>query len=92
MNYDNMTTAVPCNDTCVKLDEVPLAQTLKEATEMANDILNMAHAIDNHLFGRVKINDEIEAPSCFREALGQHKNLIESIRDKLGAICNSLGV
>lgn len=92
MNYDNMTAAVPCNGTCVKLEEVPLAQTLKEATEMANNVLNMAHTIDQHLFGRVKINDEIESPSCFREALVQHRNLIQSIGDEMRTICNSLGV
>lgn len=92
MNYDNMTAAVPCNGTCVKPEEVPLAQTLKEATEMANNVLNMAHTIDQHLFGRVKINDEIESPSCFREALVQHRNLIQSIGDEMRTICNSLGV
>ena len=91
MNYDNMT-AVPCEGEGIKTAEIPLAQTLNEATLMASDILQMAYAINQHLFGNEPVQSEGKEPKCFRDALKIHADLIRCVTDEMRNICDSLGV
>ena len=91
MNYDNMT-AIPCEGEGIKPAEVTLAQTLNEATSMASDVLQMAYAINQHLFGKEPIKSEGKEPKCFRDALEIHANLIRYVAEEMREICNSLGV
>ena len=91
MNYDNMT-AVKCEGECLKPAEVTLAQTLNEATLMANDVLKMAYAINQHLFGKGPAQRDENEPKCFRDALEIHANLIRCVADEMRNICDSLGV
>ena len=91
MNYDNMT-AIPCKDEGVNPAEVTLAQTLNEATLMASDVLQMAYAINQHLFGRGPVQSEGKEPKCFRDALKIHADLIGCVAEEMREICNSLGV
>ena len=91
MNYDNMT-AVKCEGECINPAEVPLAQTLNDATLMASDVLRMAYAINQHLFGKGLVYSEGEEPKCFRDALKIHADLIRCVSDEMRNICNSLGV
>ena len=91
MNYDNMKTA-PCESGCSDLVEKTLAQTLNEATIMASDVLQMAYAINQHLFGKGPIAKKDEEPKCFRDALNIHAYLIGCIAEEIKNICNSLGV
>ena len=91
MNYDNMT-AVKCEDECLKPAEMPLAQTLNDATLMASDILKMAYAINLHLFGKGPVQSEGKEPKCFRDALKIHADLIRCVAEEMREICNSLGV
>ena len=91
MNYDNMT-AVKCEDECLKLDEKPLAQTLNDATLMASDILKMAYAINQHLFGKGPVQSEGKEPKCFRDALKIHADLIGCVAEEMRNICDSLGL
>ena len=91
MNYDNMT-AVTCEGEGIKPAEIPLAQTLNDATLMASDVLQMAYAINQHLFGKEPVNSEGKEPKCFRDALEIHANLIRYVAKEMREICNSLGV
>ena len=91
MNYDNMT-AVKCEDEGIKPDEMPLAQTLNDATLMASDVLQMVYAINQHLFGKGSIQSEVKEPKCFRDALKIHADLIRWVAEEMRAICDSLGV
>ena len=91
MNYDNMT-AVKCEGECLKPAEVTLAQTLNEATLIASDVLQMAYAINQHLFGKGPVNSEGKEPKCFRDALKIHADLIRCVANEMKTICNSLGV
>lgn len=91
MNYDNMK-AVPCEGECIKPAEMPLAQTLNDATLMARDILQMAYAINQHLFGKGPVNSEVGEPKCFRDALNIHAKLIRCVAEEMRNICDSLGV
>lgn len=91
MNYDNMT-AVPCEGEGIKTAEFPLAQTLSEATLMASDILQMAYAINQHLFGNEPVQSEGKEPKCFRDALKIHSDLIRCVAKEMRIICDSLGV
>lgn len=91
MNYDNMT-AVPCEGEGIKTAEIPLAQTLNEATLMASDILQMAYAINQHLFGNEPVQSEGKEPKCFRDALKIHSDLIRCVAKEMRIICDSLGV
>ena len=91
MNYDNMT-AVKCEDECLKPAEITLAQTLNEATLMASDVLKMAYAINQHLFGKGPVQSEEKEPKCFRDALKIHEDLIRCVADEMRNICDSLGV
>ena len=91
MNYDNMTT-VPCEGEGIKTAEIPLAQALNEATLMASDILQMAHAINQHLFGNEPVQSEGKEPKCFRDALKIHSDLIRYVAKEMRIICDSLGV
>ena len=91
MNYDNMT-AIQCEGEGIKPAEVTLAQTLNDATLMASDVLQMAYAINQHLFGKGPVQSEEGEPKCFRDALKIHKKLIGCIVEEMRAICDSLGV
>lgn len=91
MNYDNMT-AVQCESECLNPVEMPLSQTLNYATLMASDILQMAYAINLHLFGKVPVKSEGKEPKCFRDALKIHAELIRCVADEMRNICDSLGV
>ena len=91
MNYDNMT-AVKCEGEGLTPVEMPLAQTLNDATLMASDILKMAYAINQHLFGKGPVQSEGEEPKCFRDALKIHAKLIGCVAEEMRAICDSLGV
>ena len=91
MNYDNMT-AVKCEDECLKLDEKTLAQTLNEATLMASEVLQMAYAINQHLFGKGPIKSEGKEPKRLRDAPDIHANLIGCVADETTHTCDSLGV
>ena len=91
MNYDNMT-EVKCEGECIKPAEIPLAQTLNDATLMASDILQMAYAINQHLFGNEPVQSEGKEPKCFRDALKIHADLIRCVTDEMRNICDSLGV
>ena len=91
MNYDNMT-AVKCEGEGIKPAEMPLAQTLNDATLMASDILQMAYAINQHLFGKGSVQSEGEKPKCFRDALKIHADLIRCVAEEMRNICDSLGV
>ena len=91
MNYDNMT-AVKCEGEGIKPAEMPLAQTLNDATLMASDILKMAYAINQHLFGKGPVQSEGKEPKCFRDALKIHADLIGCVAEEMRAICDSLGV
>ena len=91
MNYDNMT-AIPCEDECIKPAEMPLSQTLNDATLIASDVLQMAYAINQHLFGKEPVNSEGKEPKCFRDALKIHADLIRCVAKEMRNICDSLGV
>ena len=91
MNYDNMT-AVKCEGEGIKPAEVTLAQTLNEATLMASDVLQMAYAINQHLFGKEPVQSEGKEPKCFRDALKIHADLIGCVAEEMRKICDSLGV
>ena len=91
MNYDNMA-AVPCESEGINPAEMPLAQTLNDATLMASDILKMAYAINQHLFGKGPVQSEGKEPKCFRDALKIHADLIGYVAEEMREICNSLGV
>ena len=91
MNYDNMT-AVPCGGEGIKPAEMPIAQTLNDATLMASDVLQMAYAINQHLFGKDPVKSEGKGPKCFRDALKIHADLIGCVAEEMRAICDSLGV
>ena len=91
MNYDNMT-AIPCEGEGIKPAEVTLAQTLNEATLMASDVLQMAYAINQHLFGKGPVQSEGKEPKCFRDALKIHADLIGCVAEEMRNICDSLGV
>ena len=91
MNYDNMT-AVKCEGEGIKPAEVPLAQTLNDATLLASDVLQMAYAINQHLFGKGPVQSEVGEPKCFRDALKIHADLIECVAKEMRNICDSLGV
>ena len=91
MKYDNMT-AVKCEGEGLQPAEVTLAQTLNEATSMASDVLQMAYAINQHLFGKGSVQSEGEEPKCFRDALKIHANLIRCVAEEMRNICDSLGV
>ena len=90
MNYDNMT-AAQCEGERLTPVEMPLAQTLNDATLMASDVLQMAYAINQHLFGKGSVQREVEEPKCFRDALKIHANLIGCVAEEMSAICASLG-
>ena len=91
MNYDNMT-AVPCESERLNPAEIPLAHTLNDATLMASDILKMAYAINQHLFGKEPVQSEGKEPKCFRDALKIHADLIGCVAEEMRKICDSLGV
>ena len=91
MNYDNMT-AIPCEGEGIKPAEMPLAQTLNDATLMAIDVLQMAYAINQHLFGKEPVNSEGKEPKCIRDALKIHADLIRCVAEEMRNICDSLGV
>ena len=91
MNYDNMT-AIPCEGEGIKPAEMPIAQTLNDATLMTSDVLQMAYAINQHLFGKGPVNSEGKEPKCFRDALKIHADLIRCVAEEMRAICDSLGV
>lgn len=91
MNYDNMT-AVQCEGEGIKPAEMPLAQTLNDATLMASDVLQMAYAINQHLFGKGSVQSEGKEPKCFRDALKIHADLIGCVAEEMRNICDSLGV
>ena len=91
MNYDNMT-AVPCESEGLNPVEMPLAQTLNDATLMASDVLQMAYAINQHLFGKGSVQSKGEEPKCFRDALKIHADLIGCVAEEMRNICDSLGV
>ena len=91
MNYDNMT-AIPCESEHVNPAEIPLAQTLNEATLRASEVLQMAYAINKHLFGKEPVNSEGKEPKCFRDALKIHADLIRCVAEEMRNICDSLGV
>lgn len=91
MNYDNMT-AVKCEGEGLNPAEIPLAQTLNDATLMASDVLQMAYAINQHLFGIGPVQSEGKEPKCFRDALKIHADLIGCVAEEMRAICDSLGV
>ena len=91
MNYDNMT-AVPCESERLNPAEMPLAQTLNDATVMASDILQMAYAINQHLFGKEPVKSEGKESKCFRDALKIHADLIRCVAEEMRNICDSLGV
>ena len=91
MNYDNMT-AVKCEDERLNPVEMPLAQILNDATIMASDILKMAYAINQHLFGKGPVQIEGKEPKCFRDALKIHADLIACVAEEMRNICDSLGV
>ena len=91
MNYDNMT-AVPCEGERLNPVEMTLAQTLNDATVMASDVLKMAYAINQHLFGKGPVQSEGKEPKCFRDALKIHADLIRCVADEMRNICDSLGV
>ena len=91
MNYDNMT-AVKCEGECSNPAEVTLAETLNHATLMASDVLQMAYAINQHLFGKGPVQSEGKEPKCFRDALKIHADLIRRVADEMRNICDSLGV
>ena len=91
MNYDNMT-AVKCEGEGINPVEMTLAQTLNDATLMASDVLQMAYAINQHLFGKLPAQSEVGEPKCFRDALKIHKKLIGCISEEMRNICDSLGV
>ena len=91
MNYDNMKTA-PCESGCSDLVEKTLAKTLNEATIMASDVLQMAYAINQHLFGKGPVQSEGKEPKCFRDALKIHADLIRCVAEEMRNICDSLGV
>ena len=91
MNYDNMT-AVKCESEGIKPAEMPLAQTLNDATLMASDILQMAYAINQHLFGKGPVQNEGKEAKCFRDALKIHADLIRCVAEEMRRICDSLGV
>ena len=91
MNYDNMT-AIPCEGEGLNPVEMPLAQTLNDATLMASDVLQMAYAINHHLFGKEPIKSEGKEPKCFRDALKIHADLIRCVAEEMRNICDSLGV
>ena len=91
MNYDNMT-AIPCEGEGIKPAEMPLAQTLNDATLMASDVLQMAYAINQHLFGKGPVKSEGKEPKCFRDALKIHADLIGCVAEEMRNICDSLGV
>lgn len=91
MNYDNMT-AVKCEGECSNPAEVTLAETLNHATLMANDVLQMAYAINQHLFGKEPIPIKEGEPKCFRDALKIHADLIRYVAEEMRNICDSLGV
>ena len=91
MNYDNMT-AVKCEGEGIKPAEMPLAQTLNDATLMASDVLQMAYAINQHLFGKGPVQSEVKEPKCFRDALKIHADLIGCVAEEMRNICDSLGV
>ena len=85
-------TAIPCEGESIKPAEMTLAQTLNDATLMANDVLQMAYAINQHLFGKAPVNSEGKEPKCFRDALKIHANLIRCVAEEMRNICDSLGV
>ena len=91
MNYDNMT-AIPCEGEGIKAAEMPLAKALNEATIMASDVLQMAYAINQHLFGKGPVQSEWKEPKCFRDALKIHADLIRCVAEEMRNICDSLGV
>lgn len=91
MNYDNMT-AVKCEGEGIKPAEMPLAQTLNDATIMASDVLQMAYAINQHLFGKGPVQNEGKEAKCFRDALEIHADLIRCVAEEMRNICDSLGV
>ena len=91
MNYDNMT-AIQCEGEGIKPAEVTLAQTLNDATLMASDVLQMAYAINQHLFGKEPVNSEGKEPKCFRDALKIHADLIICVAEEMRNRCDSLGV
>ena len=91
MNYDNMT-AVKCEGEGIKPGEMPLAQTLNDATLMASNVLQMAYAINQHLFGKGSARSEEVEPKCFRDALKIHAELIRYVAEEMRNICDSLGV
>ena len=91
MNYDNMTAAT-CEGEGIKSAEMPLAQTLNDATLMARDVLQMAYAINQHLFGKGPVQSEGKEPKCFRDALKIHADLIGCVAEEMRNICDSLGV
>ena len=91
MNYDNMTAAT-CEGEGIKPAEMPLAQTLNDATLMASDVLQMAYAINQHLFGKGSVQSKGEEPKCFRDVLKIHADLIGCVAEEMRNICDSLGV
>ena len=90
MNYNNMT-AVKCEGECLNPAEVTLAQTLNDATLRASDVLQMAYAINQHLFGKEPVQSEGKEPKCFRDALKIHADLIGRVAEEMMAICDCLG-
>ena len=91
MNYNNMT-AVKCEGECLNPAEMPLAQTLNDATLMASDVLQMAYAINQHLFGKGPVQSEGKERKCIRDALKRHEELIGCVAEEMRNICDSLGV
>ena len=91
MNYDNMK-AVTCEGEGINPAGKTLAQTLNDATLMASDVLQMAYAINQHLFGEESVQSEGKEPKCFRDALKIHADLIRCVADEMRNICDSLGV
>ena len=91
MNYDNMT-AVKCEGEGIKPAKIPLAETINDATLMASDILKMAYAINQLLFGKEPVQSEVKEPNCFRDALKIHADLIRRVGEEMRNICDSLGV
>ena len=64
----------------------------KKIADMASDVLQMAYAINQHLFGKGPVQSEGKEPKCFRDALKIHADLIGCVAEEMRNICDSLGV
>lgn len=71
----------------------PLSEMMGEANRMLDEALQMAYAINSHMFGKGEPNIEKPCdPECYRDAMNIHVMNLQKLCGELSKIMISIGV